>query len=205
MPRSSAPTGGPAAGRRTGGFTLVEVLVVLVVAALVSGVLLGGFERVLDIRLRLTGFLDGVEGPTLIADWFRASVAGLVPDVRGGHDRFTGSARRLSGLSLAPLNAAAAVPTAITWEVTFDPAAGRTYLRYRNGGGPEMTIASWPGDYGGLSYCDSAFACQPSWPPDNRSSQLPALVRLDIMKGDNPWPILGAPRADRDSYPPERP
>jgi prepilin-type N-terminal cleavage/methylation domain-containing protein len=204
MCRISAQYRGSAAGRSTAGFTLVEVLVVLVIAALVSGILLTGFERVLDIRLRLTSFLDAVEGPTLVADWFRASVAGLVPDVRSGHGRFAGNGRRMSGLSLAPLNAAAAVPTAITWEVTFDPTAGRTYLRYRNGGGSEMTIASWPGDYGRLSYCSRDFICQPSWPPNDRSSQLPALVRLDIMKGDDPWPVLAAPQADRDPYPPEQ-
>ncbi len=185
------------------GFTLIEVLVVLVIAALISGVLLGGFERVLDIRLRLAAFLDGVEAPTLVADWFRASVAGLVPDVHSGHERFAGSAHHMSGLSLAPLNATAAVPTAITWDVTFDPTAGRTYLRYHNGGGSEMTIASWPGDYGELRYCGSDFACHPSWPLDDRSSQLPAVIRLDIMKGDDPWPILAAPRADRAPYPPE--
>lgn len=204
MSRTSARCRGPAAGRGGAGFTLVEVLVVLVIAALVSGVLLAGFERVLDIRLRLTSFLDGVEGPTLVADWFRASVKGLVPDARSGHDRFGGNARRMSGLSLAPLNAATAVPTAITWELTFDPDAGRSYLRYRNGAGSEMTIASWPGDYGRLSYCGGDFTCHPSWPPDQRSSQLPALVRLDIRKGDDPWPILAAPQADRDSYPPEQ-
>src|SRR5436853_4476096 len=95
------------------GFTLVELLVVLVIAALISGVLLSGFERVLDIRLRLAAFLDGVDAPTLVADWFRASVGGLLPDAKTGHDRFAGNLRRMTGLSLAPINAAAGVPTRI--------------------------------------------------------------------------------------------
>ena len=78
-PRPSPPPNGPwrAERERTGtgaaaGFTLVELLVVLMIVALISGVLLSGFERVLDIRLRLAAFLDGVEAPTLVADWFRA-------------------------------------------------------------------------------------------------------------------------------------
>ena len=67
-----------------GGFTLVEMLVVLMIIGLISAVLLTGFERVLDIRLRLAAFLDGVEAPVLVADWFRATVGGLVADpVRG--------------------------------------------------------------------------------------------------------------------------
>jgi prepilin-type N-terminal cleavage/methylation domain-containing protein len=186
------------------GFTLVELLVVLVIVALISGVLLSGFERVLDIRLRLAAFLDGVDAPTLVADWFRGSVGGLVPDARTGHDRFAGNAHRMTGLSLAPLNATAGVPTRITWEVVFDADAGRSYLRYRNGSDREMTIASWPGDYGALRYCGGDLACHDSWPIDVKSSQLPALVRLDAVKGDERWPIIAAPRGDRDPYPQPR-
>ena len=186
------------------GFTLVELLVVLVVVTLISGVLLSGFERVLDIRLRLAGFLDGMDAPTLVADWFRASVDGLLPDVDKGRDRFAGNRRRMSGLSLAALNATAGVPTRITWEVVFDAEARRSYLRYRNNEDREMTIASWPGDDGGLQYCGSNFVCHDSWPLDARSAQLPALIRLDAVKGSEPWPILAAPRGDRDPLPGQR-
>jgi prepilin-type N-terminal cleavage/methylation domain-containing protein len=186
------------------GFTLVEMLVVLVIVALISGVLLSAFERVLDIRLRLAAFLDGVDAPVLVADWFRASVGGLVPDAETGRNRFAGTAHRMSGLSLAPLNAAAGVPTQILWEVVFDADAGRSYLRYRNGEDRTMTIASWPGDYGGLHYCGDDLACHDSWPLDDRSIQLPALIRLDAIKGSERWPILAAPQSGRDRFP-ERP
>jgi len=183
---------------------LVELLVVMVIAALISAVVLSAFERVLDIRLRLAAFLDGVEAPTLVADWFRGSVGGLVPDAAAGHDRFAGNARRLTGLSLAPLNATAGVPTKITWEVVFDENAGRSYLRYRNGEERKETIASWPGDYGGLHYCGSDLVCHDAWPLDDRLTQLPALVRLDALKGSEAWAILAAPHGDRDTFPPER-
>jgi hypothetical protein len=177
---------------------------VLVIVALISGVLMSGFERVLDIRLRLAAFLDGVDAPTLVSDWFRASVGGLVPDHETGRDRFAGNAHRMTGLSLAPLNATAGVPTRITWVVTFDADAGRSYLRYGNGGEREMTIASWPGDYGAISYCGSDLACHESWPLDAKSPQLPALVRLDAVKGRERWPLLAAPQGDHDPFPPPR-
>jgi prepilin-type N-terminal cleavage/methylation domain-containing protein len=181
----------------SGGFTLVELLVVLVIVALVSGVLLSAFERVLDIRVRLATFLDGVEAPVLVVDWFRASVSGLLADSAEGQDRFAGNPRGMRGLSLAPLNSAAGVPTRIAWTVTFEAATGRSYLRYSNGDGPAMTIASWPGDYGGLRYCGADLVCRASWPPDKDASQLPALIRLDMIKGTERWPVLAAPQGNR--------
>lgn len=179
----------------------MELLVVLVILALISGVLLTALDRILDIRTRLATFLDGVEAPTLVADWFRSTVGGLVPDARAGAGYFVGDAHRLTGLTLAPLDGPSGVATVMVWEVIFDPAAGRTHLRYRDGPGAEgsrtMDIASWPGDFGGLRYCGADFVCRDKWPPDKEASELPLLIRLDAVKGDAPWPILAAPRADR--------
>jgi prepilin-type N-terminal cleavage/methylation domain-containing protein len=188
---------GPIARAFAAGFTLVEMLVVLVIIGLISTVLLGGFERVLDIRLRLVDFLDGVEAPELVSDWFRGTVGGIVADAPTGADRFTGTATRLTGLSLAALNGTAGVPTPITWEVAFNEETGRTQLRYRNGADPWMVIASWPGDSGGLAYCGADRMCHDAWPPDKDAAQLPQLVRLDAVKGDRRWAILAAPQSDR--------
>jgi prepilin-type N-terminal cleavage/methylation domain-containing protein len=200
-PVSNRPTSadGAAAGRTlpATGFTLVELLVVLVIIGLITTVLLTGFERVLDIRLRLAEFLDGVEAPVLISDWFRSTIGGLVAETAEGPSRFVGEPRKMTALSLAPLEAAAGVPTAITWEVAFNDQSGRTQLRYRNGTEPWMLVASWPGDSGGLRYCGPDLVCHATWPPDKDAPQLPQLVRLDAVKGSDPWPILAAPQSDR--------
>jgi prepilin-type N-terminal cleavage/methylation domain-containing protein len=193
------PVSGAHRATTINGFTLVELLVVLVIVALISGVLLSAFERVLDIRVRLAAFLDGVEAPVLVADWFRSSVGGLLADSVEGRDRFSGGAHGMRGLSLAPLDAAAGVPIRITWTVTFEAAAGRSYLRYSKGDEPAMTIASWPGDYGGLRYCGANLVCHDSWPPDKNAAQLPALIRLDLIKGTEPWPVLAAPQGNPDT------
>jgi hypothetical protein len=170
---------------------------VLALVGLLSFVLLSGFERVLDIRLRLTTFLDGVEAPVLVADWFRATIGGLVADSSNGPDRFVGRPRQMTGLSLAPLSGTAGVPTRITWEVIFDDQTGRSALRYHNDAGQPMTVASWPGDTGGLHYCGADLVCRDNWPPDPRATQLPLLVQLDAVKGSEKWSILAAPLSDR--------
>lgn len=206
--RASAPRNLPRRKPAGSGFTLVELLVVLVIIALFSGVLLTGFDRVLDIRQRLATFLDGVEAPVLVADWFRSTVSGLVPDADTGRDRFVGEPRRFTGLTLAPLNQTAGVPIRIAWEVVFDPDSGRSYLRYRNGAEAPLTIASWPGDTGGLVYCGADYACRDTWSTDPKAPrqaghppQLPSLIRLAAVKGTEAWTILAAPVASPAALP----
>lgn len=188
--------------RRAAGFTLIEMLVVLVIVAVIGGIVLSSYERILDIRIRLAAFLDGTDAPTLIAGWFRGSIEGLVADQKGGADVFAGTARRLDGLSLAPIDGRPGVPIRISWEVVFDPEAGRTRLSYREGGAAPMTIASWPGNRGGLNYCGPRLACADTWPPANQeASQMPALIVLHAVRGTEDWPLAAAPRAAHDPLP----
>jgi prepilin-type N-terminal cleavage/methylation domain-containing protein len=189
-------------GGRASGFTLIEVMVVLVIVALISATLLFAFQSVLDIRLRLAQFLDGTDTPNLVAGWFRDTVDGLVPDIKDGAGSFTGAPRRLTGLSLAPLNGLAGVPTRITWEVAFDASTGRTDLRYQGAEQPEMTIASWPDDRGGFRYCGPDLVCYDHWPPPSGiASEVPFLIRLDAVRGTDAWAILAAPRNGHNPLP----
>jgi prepilin-type N-terminal cleavage/methylation domain-containing protein len=203
-------SGGPAAA----GFTLIETLVVLIIVAMIGAILFSSYQRVLDIRIRLAAFLDGTDAPTLIAGWFRGSVEGLLPDQKDGADVFAGTARRFVGLSTAPIDGAPGVPTRIAWELVFDAANARTSLTYRAGDAAPLTIASWPGDRGGLRYCDSSLTCIDSWPPPNQSgdstsgaspsnvaSQLPALIVLQAVRGPDSWPVAAAPQSARDPLP----
>ena len=196
---SSSKTRRGARPRRAQGFTLVEVIVVLVIVALISGTVLAAFERVLDVRLRLAAFLDGTDTPNLIAGWFRESVAGLIPDVPQGSGEFKGTARRFSGLTLAPLNGMSGVPTPVVWQLEFKDDTGRTYLTYQAAADPRMTIASWPDDRGDIQYCTADLNCYDTWPPPRRRvAQVPTLIRLDIVKGAAPWAILASPQNDRE-------
>ena len=192
----------PRAERATGGFTLVEMLVVLIIVGAVGAIVFNSYQRILDIRIRLAAFLDGTDAPTLIAGWFRGSVEGLVAEQSGNPDVFAGTPRRLAGLSVAAIDGTAGVPTAIAWELVFDPGTGRTALRYTRRGGDPLTVASWPGDRGGLRYCTARLVCSDSWPPaHDPESQLPALIILEAVRGIDEWPIAAAPQSDRDPLP----
>jgi prepilin-type N-terminal cleavage/methylation domain-containing protein len=197
--------------QRAGGFTLIEMLVVLVIVAMVSAIVVTSYQRILDIRVRLAAFLDGVDAPTMIAGWFRGSVEGLIADQKGAADVFAGTSRRFAGLSVAALDGTPGVPTRIAWELVFDPVAARTALSYRRDDRDAMMVASWPGDRGQLRYCDPRLVCSENWPPvdllgnpqlgSQRASQLPALIILDAVRGTAEWPIVAAPQADRDPRP----
>ena len=185
------------------GFTLIEILVVLVIVGLISATLLYAFQRVLDARLRLSTFLDGSDTPNLVAGWFRDSVDGMMPDVKGGPDAFEGAVRTFTGLTVAPLNGMAGVPTRITWDIVYDDNTQRTYLRYRSASDQTLTIASWPEDRGGFHYCGPDLTCYDSWPPPKvKTDQVPALIRLDLVKGTEAWAILAAPTAAHNPIPP---
>ena len=206
LPASSSRTdgGGPpprAWPGRSPGFTLIEILVVLVIVALISGSVMLAFQRILDVRLRIAQFLDGTDTPNLIAAWFRDSVAGMVPDVKDGADQFVGAQRSFTGLTLAPLNGMAGVPTRVTWQLDYSADAGRTYLRYQSGE-TGLTVASWPENRGVIRYCAPDLACYDSWPPPQKKvQQVPALIRLDIVKGAEAWAILAAPQSDHEPRP----
>jgi prepilin-type N-terminal cleavage/methylation domain-containing protein len=188
------------------GFTLIEMLVVLIIVSMVGAILFSSYQRVLDIRIRLLAFLDGTDAPTLIAGWFRSSIEGLLPDQEDGADVFAGTPRRLVGLSTAPIDGTPGVPTRIAWELVFDAASARTALTYREATAPPLTVASWPGDRGGLRYCGPRLACSDSWPPptetDNATtSQLPAMIILEAVRGIDDWPVAAAPQSARDPLP----
>ncbi len=174
----------PAAQR---GFTLLEMLVVLVLVALISTLLLEGISHVLLLRERLLGV--------------RSSVAGLLPDYPTAQSNllfqarspqvFEGQSDALSGLTLAALDANGGVPTRFSWRLL------RANQEY-------WAVMGWPGEQGEFRYQDKAGKWHEQWPPalGLEPPQLPSAVLLTGLRQQQAFtwlvPILGREAAALD-------
>jgi prepilin-type N-terminal cleavage/methylation domain-containing protein len=175
------------------GFTLVEMLVVLLIVGMVSGLLFEGAAQLMSMQARLERQLTRLRGEALRADWWRQVVQGLQPDYADGKQMFKGSPRGFSGLSTNPLTAGygALQPFAVT--LTHDAASDSMLLGY-DGGSKASVLLSWPGDRGSLRYLDDRGEVHESWPPPlGRWPQLPKAITLDGERDGTPWLIAAAP------------
>src|ERR1700744_1745121 len=85
---------------RNAGFTILEVLVVLIIVGLVASSLFEAMVRLNDVRGRLSPFLAETERVGLMNSWFRVAVNDIVPDDQYGKNIFKGAPRSFSGLTL---------------------------------------------------------------------------------------------------------
>ncbi len=204
MVSTLAPPPVPAPARRQRGFTLVEMLVVLVLTALVAAIAFEGLARVADLRLRLARHLDGALDETVTGAWFRASIAALQPDLAEAPGVFRGSAAEMSGLTLRPLDLPAGATTPFGWRLRVDAASGTTRLGYRGADGAWREIAAWPGAGARFLYAGADGEWRSEWPPPLSGSapigqvvprqppQLPRFVRIDGGSGGESWSMAAS-------------
>jgi len=178
------------------GFTLIEMLVVLVLTAIVVGVVFEGLARVADLRVRLVRHLDGALDETITGSWFRGSVAALQPDYNEAPGAFRGSATEMSGLTLKPIDLPGGAATPFGWRLLPD-ASGVTRLSYRGADGAWREIAAWTGAGARFLYAGPDGEWRSEWPPPFSGStplgqvvprdrpQLPRFVRLEGTGGEN--------------------
>ena len=78
------------------------------------------------------------------AEWFRQSVNGLMPDYVDGKNKFKGSQREFSGMTLSPLNTATEALMPFTWRLRFEPKTGQTQLQYGSNDDAPAVLAWYP-------------------------------------------------------------
>jgi prepilin-type N-terminal cleavage/methylation domain-containing protein len=174
------------------GFTLIEMLVVLVLTTLVVGIVFEGLGRVADLRVRLARHLDGALDETIVGSWFRSSLAALQTDLDGAPAAFRGGPAEMSGLTLKPIELPAGAPTAFAWRLVAETASGSTRLGYRGADGVWREIAAWPATGARFLYAGPDGEWRSEWPPplsggsaplgqvvSRQRPQLPRFVRLD--------------------------
>lgn len=160
------------------GFTLIEVLVVLIITGMVGGVLFQALEHAYRLQDRFGVELFSVQQGQMAADWYRQTIQGLHPDYPDGQSIFHGSNQEFSGLSSNPLSREYGAPTPITWRIRSNRQNGTTQLVYLEEK-RETIILSWRGNEARFVYFDEKQAPHDSWPPPlGLWTQLPKRIQL---------------------------
>lgn len=174
------------------GFTLIEVLVVLIIVGMVSGVLFQALERAYRLQERFGMELFNVQQGQMAADWYRQTVQGLHPDYPDGRSIFQGNTREFSGLTSNPLGDEYGAPTPITWKIRNNRQNGTMELVYLEGK-QETIILAWHSNEARFFYFDEKQTPHDSWPPPlGRSTQLPKQIQLVAQDAGDPVNIIAA-------------
>lgn len=179
---------------RLSGFTLVEMLAVMIIVGMMSTIFLQALDRVYRLQNRFGVELFNAQRGAMSIDWFRQTVQGLLPDYYSdGANKFSGSTHEFSGLSTNPLSEEYGAATGIKWKITFDQNAGKTQLIYIDSQ-DESVIAEWQGGTARFIYVDDKLEQHESWPPRlGMWPQLPKLIRLEIVDAADPLVIAATP------------
>ena len=171
----------------------MEMLVVLLIVGMVSGLLFEGAAQLMGMQARLEGQLTRLRGDALHADWLRQLVQGLQPDYAEGKQIFRGSPRGFSGLTTNPLSAGYGALQPFLVTLTHDAANNSMLLGYGSGSNASVVL-SWPGGRGSLRYLDDRGEAHEDWPPPlGRWPQLPKAITLEGERDGAPWLIAAAP------------
>ena len=192
--RPSHATCSPCALRATqAGFTLIEVLVVLILVGMISGVLFQALERAFSLQVRFGSELFKTQQGQMATDWYRQAVQGLYPDQPDGPQLFRGTATEFSGLTTNPLGLDYGAPTAVTWRLE-KADDGLWQLRYTEAG-PPSNILQWQGKAAKFVYIDAQQEPHDQWPPPlGLFPQLPKQIELVADDLGESIVIIAAPQ-----------
>jgi general secretion pathway protein J len=173
------------------GFTLLEILIVLVLMALITGLFIDPISRVYDLRSRLRTHIDNLHLNVLAQNWFKSTLSGLYMS----KSKFVGESKKITGITFAPLDDEIGMPTIFEWSLFYDKDNDMTLLQYKGFGEESITTAEWKGEEGSFFYYDPE---NKEWTDEWQSSssiqeedyKLPLYIRLDAKFDQKPWLLL---------------
>ncbi|WP_334021624.1 PulJ/GspJ family protein [Alteromonas sp. S015] len=152
------------------GFTLLEMMVVLVIVSLISVLLMQGFSFVIGLQERIRVQLVTVQNVELKEQWFRLVTRAIIREDTAPDDRFQGDNNQFSGTTLQPLHNKLGVPTQVQWRIEYD--GENTSLFYSEADEEPIRIISWRGREQSFQYLDEEGVFHDEWPPED--SLMPA-------------------------------
>lgn len=176
------------------GFTLMEMLVVMLLTAMITAVLFQGLQQVIGLQKRFGAELYDTQQGAMIRQWFRRVINGLLPDYPNGRHLFRGEAKSMTGLTLTSLMDEPGQLLPFTWRIRFDPLQEQSQLTYGKNSSSQV-ILSWPGRSGHFSYYDQQGNAHDTWPPPFGDwPQIPAVIELHYESDGLQQVIVAAPQ-----------
>jgi prepilin-type N-terminal cleavage/methylation domain-containing protein len=185
---------------RSRGFTVLEVMVVLIIVGMVAVSLFQALERLNDVRGRLSPFLSASDREGLVNSYFRNAVNQIVADKKLAKNVFAGNPVGFSGLTLTPLAGDPGGPGPFRWDLVYDAGQDRTTLRYTGFDQKPLDLRGWRGNKVTFAYLSPDLTWLDSWPPPlGKSKQLPLAIRL--YAADDGIVIAAAIRGEKEPPP----
>lgn len=187
--------------RRESGFTLLEVTVVMVLVSMVSYLAFEMLAQTSRVDERVGMHLREERNTGMRREWFRMLIQGLYADKADKTLAFSGSARKLEGLSTM-------APTAdqgrlVRFSVELKETGGDTVLQYTELGAqkaPEpVELMRWPYDrHAAFAYVTETGTHYDQWPPmtfvDKIDASAPSVILLKRIVDGRPEILSFVPR-----------
>lgn len=175
--------------RRATGFTLLEMLIVLLLVVFVSMLLMQGMSQVITLRLRLLAQVERQRTETLEASWFKEIASYISAPISGDKSGyFEGDDDEFSGMCLASLiNGVGSVTHIRVWLEEEDNVLKLLYSEKKK---EEWELASWFKGKGKFRYLDSRGSWRRSWPPASETTEsVPygIMLEVDSLQGPIIW------------------
>lgn len=183
------------------GFSLLEMLVVLILTSMITGILMQGLHLAFRLQTHFGKELFNTQQGEMYKQWFRQTVNGLMPEYADGKYKFKGSQREFSGMTLSPLDTAVEALVPFAWRLAFEPKTGETQLQYGSGDDAKAIVA-WRGYSGRFVYFDADGEPHDDWPPLlGKWPQLPRAIYLDNQSTNDPSIIVAVPMGPESPLP----
>lgn len=184
--------------KRATGFTLMEMLVTLIIAALAVMLMFQALASFNHARQRSAAIESVRDNRTVMADWVGSTIRGIVAidpssltNSHAGEPQrgLTGDATGFTALTLSPLEGRAGVPAVIGWRIVANARGGA--LVYSEAGGQPITLPM--GSSLRFSYLDHAGKWHAQWPARQGTYvALPDAIELTYVRNGEPQSLAAA-------------